>query len=88
MTPLSSDHTSWLLSHVMMHLNLLLLEVMQKSKISCCVESIFLSTVTFLSLPPPKLSLFSRKSCDQLIFDSVMLKVVIVEGELEELLLL
>ena len=73
---------------VMMYLGLVLTEVGEKLKISCCRESNLLSTITILSLPPSKLSLSPRKSCDKLISESVYVEHDISGGVLEELLLL
>lgn len=76
MAPLLSGLDNSHPSLVMMHLGLLLTEVGEKLKISCCRESNLLSTITILSLPPSKLSLSPRKSCDNLF----MLNMIFVEG--------
>ena len=71
-----------------MDLSLLLFELGEKLKIASCRESNFLSTLTVLSLPPPKLSPSPRKNCDKLISESVHVEDGGSGGVLEELLLL
>ena len=58
-------------SLVTINLSLLLFVVGEKLKISHCRELNFLSAITVLSLPPPELPGFPRKSCDKLISESV-----------------
>ena len=61
MASLLSVRDNSLHSLVMMHLSLLLFVLGEKLKISCCRELNFLSTITGLCLPPPKLPLSSWK---------------------------
>ena len=69
MSLLLSVRDNSLPSPVVMHLSLLLF-VVGKLKISRCRELNFLSTITVLSLPPPKFPLSPRKSCDKLVSES------------------
>ena len=70
MASLLSGRDNSLASLLMMHLSLLLF-VVEKLKISCCKELNFLSTITVLCWPPPKLPLSPRKCCQELISKSV-----------------
>ena len=70
MAPLLSGCDNSLPSLVMMHPSLLLFVVGEKLKTSRYRELNFLSTITVLSLPPPKFPLSLRKCCDKLISES------------------
>ena len=75
-------------SLLMMHLSLLLFEMLEKLKICRYRESNSLSNVTFLSMPPSKLSLSSIKSLDKVISDFVDVEHNDNLGMLGEVLLL
>ena len=72
----------------MMHPSLLLFVVGEKLKTSRYRELNFLSTITVLSLPPPKFPLSLRKCCDKLISESFYVEDDDSGGVLEGLLLL
>ena len=86
MTPVLPGLGNLFLSLALNHLSLLF-EVLEKLKILPCRKLNFLSTITVLSLPPPKLPFCSRKSWVKLISEFVDVEDDESGGVLKEQLL-